>query len=405
MNAKDGYPKISSLLNEYLQPLGMLAPQGPLRAMAELVHGIVFSCSVHLSNAARLLTDTPRPLRRVIDRLSNRLADPHWNHGEWAAAVLQHLADAVEEDDLIPIDGTELAKPYARTMEYLTTVRDASRVGDPLVSGYWCFGAYHWQVRHNSLSPLMLRPWSTRQPLFRSENDLIDRWFWTLRQATVGRGIWLLDRGGDRPEILASLLRTQPRWIVRLREDRSLVGPGGTIQPAGRWADWALAHRPHRGRAVTLPVFLPRADVPQPEGPRLLWLLVPTYTFLRNAKPDRWVLLTCGRIDQHAGPRQVRHEYALRWRAEDGKRLLGQIWHVERFLVQSFLALERLLWCVCLAGGFLAMLQREEPALCRQLESEVLYLNEDCALPGYRLARGVQATAIRQAAIPVLNNA
>jgi len=32
------------------------------------------------------------------------------------------------------------------------------------------------------------------------------------------------------------------------------------------------------------------------------------------------------------------------------------------------------------------MLQREEPALCRQLESEVLYLNEDCALPGYRLA-------------------
>jgi hypothetical protein len=129
----------------------------------------------------------------------------------------------------------------------------------------------------------MLRPWSTRQPLFHSENDLIDRWFWT--------------------------------------------------------------------------------------------------------------------------PRQVRHEYALRWRAEDGKRLLGQIWHVERFLVQSFLALSRLLWCVCPAGGFLAMLQREEPALCQQRESEVLYLIEDCALPGYRLARGVQAAAIRQPAIPVLNNA
>jgi len=183
------------------------------------------------------------------------------------------------------------------------------------------------------------------------------------------------------------------------------VGPDGSIQSAGYWADWALAHRPHRGRAVTLPVFLPRAAVPQPEGPRPLWLVVPTYTFLRNAQPDRWVLLTCGRIDQHAGPRQVRHEYALRWRAEDGKRLLGQIWHVERFLVRSFLALERLLWCVCLAGGFLAMLQREEPALCRQLESEVLYLNEDCTLPGYRLARGMQAAAVRAVRMPMLSNA
>ena len=101
----------------------------------------------------------------------------------------------------------------------------------------------------------------------------------------------------------------------------------------------------------------------------------------------------------------MRHEFALRWRAEDGKRLLGQIWHVERFLVRSFLALERLLWCVCLAGGFVAMLRRQEPHLCRQMESEVLYLDKDCTIPGYRLTRGIQATAIRATAMAMLNNA
>jgi hypothetical protein len=406
---RDDVERLSTLLWDYIQPLGMLARDGPLRAMRELTAGIVFTGSVQLSNAARLQAHGPGQLRDEVKRLSLHLADRHWDHHEWAAAVLQHLANAVEDDDLIPIDGTELAKPYARRMQYISTIRDASRVGDPLVNGYWCFGVYHWQVEHDCLSPLMLRPWSTRQPLFRSENDLMDRWFWTLRQATAGRGIWLLDRGGDRPEVFTSLLRVQPCWIVRLREDRPLIGPDGSLQSAGRWADWALANCPHRGQAATVPVYLPVETVPQPEGRRKLWLLVPTYSFIRNGKPDRWVLLTCGRIDQHAGPRQIRHEFALRWRAEDGKRLLGQIWHVERFLTRSFLALERMLWCVCLAGGFLAMLRREQAALTEELDKEVLYWDKDepVKVPGYRTARGIQAAALRTRTLsmPVLNNA
>lgn len=150
---------------------------------------------------------------------------------------------------------------------------DSSRPDDPLVQGYWCFGAYHWRAEASSLSALMLRPYSQNQPDFRSENALFGRWFWTLREATSGRGVWLLDRGGDRPEILADLLRVQPRWIVRLREDRGLIGPGGWRHPAGYWADWALKRRPERGRAVTLPVSLPRDDVPQfgpaPRTPRV----------------------------------------------------------------------------------------------------------------------------------------
>lgn len=405
MNAKDGFRKSLSLLHDYLQPLGMLAPHGPLRAMGELTRGIVFTSSVQLSNSARLLVDSPRPLRRVVDRLSNHLSDPNWDHSEWAAAVLQHLAEAVEDDDLIPIDGTELAKPYARHMQYISTIKDASRVGDPLVKGYWCSGFWHWKPQCRSLSPLMLRPWSTRQPLFRSENDLMDRWFWTLRQATAGRGIWLIDRGGDRPEILASLLRCQPRWIVRLRQDRALIGPDGTIRSAGQWAEWALASRSERGHAVTLAVQLPAKDVVQLQSPQRLWLVVPTYTFLRNGKEERWILLTRGLIDQHAGPRQMRYDYALRWRAEDGKRFIGQIWHAERFLTRSFLALERMLWCVCLAGGFLAMLLREEPKLCEQLRNQVLYHRKTDRVPCYRLARGLQAVAVEAGELPMLNNA
>lgn len=389
----NAYGRVASLLRDYLRPLGMLCEAGPLRVMRELTAGIVFSGSVQLTNAARLFATTSNQLAAAVERMGVHLSDPSWDHREWAAQVLQLQAQEVREDDLLPLDGTELAKPYARRMQYLCTVKDASRVGDPLVNGYWCWGAYHWGVSDDTLNPLMLRPWSPRQPEFRSETELTTRWFWTLRQATGGRGIWLIDRGADRPEVLGALLRVQGRWIVRLREDRALVGPDGRVMPAGRWADWALAHRDARGNAVTLEVGLPPEQVPQFGTPPKLHLVVPIYTFKRNGRDERWVLLTCGLIGHHTGPRQVRYDYALRWRAEDGKRFLGQVCRVERFLTGSFVALERMLWCVTLAGGFLSCLQREEPELSREIQQEVLYWDKDVVLPVYRLAHGLHALA------------
>ena len=360
-----------------------------------LTAGIVFTGSAQLTNAARLFATTSNQLAGAVERMGGHLADASWDHREWAGQLLQLQAGEVAEDDLLPLDGTELAKPYARRMKYLCTVKYASRVGDPLVNGYWCWGAYHWAVDHATLNPLMLRPWSTKQPEFRSENELICRWFWTLREATAGRGIWLIDRGADRPEILSALLRVQKRWIVRLREDRALIGPDGTTRSAGQWAAWALANCNERGRAVTLKVSLPPEQVPQYGTSPTLHLLVPTYTFIRNGKPERWVLLTCGLIGHHVGPRQARHDYALRWRAEDGKRFLGQVCRVERFLTRSFPAVERMLWCATLAGGFFSCLQREEPELSTQIQQEVLYWDNDVVLPVYRLAHGLHVLTAR----------
>lgn len=117
------------------------------------------------------------------------------------------------------------------------------------------------------------------------------------------------------------------------------------------------------------------------------------------------MLLTCGLIGHHVGPRQVRYDYALRWRAEDAKRFLGQVCRVERFMVRSFTAIERMLWCVTLAGGFLSHLQRTEPDLSAQLQQEVLYWDKDVVLPVYRLARGLHALSTRHGPATLAVNA
>jgi len=407
MSAGSAGHRVEAMLAEYCSAAGLEAKPGLSRVLLELVEGIVWSSSVQLTNAARRFCRQERKLEKAVKRMSDHLSDRHVDHRPWLKALWAYQGRFVGELDPIAIDATELAKPYARHMEYQCTVRDASgkaKAGghdEPLVAGYWVLGAYHWQENGRILSPLMLAPYSQNLPEFKSENDCWQKAFYDLKAATQGRGVWVLDRGNDRPEILKTLLLCQDRWIVRLREDRPLIGPDGTERSAGQWAQEALLTRPERGRSVTLPVKLPLAGERVSER---LHLVVTTYRFGR--KQERLVLLTRGLIGQKVGPRQVRRLYARRWRAEDAKRFFGQLWHVEKFLTRSYVALERMLACVTCAGGFLADLQRANPDLSQDLQREgVLYTHHDEIVPCYRLARGLQALALRRDPPSMLQNA
>jgi hypothetical protein len=63
-------------------------------------------------------------------------------------------------------------------------------------------------------------------PDYGSEDAEISRAMAEVPAATEGRGIWGLDRGGDRGKLFDDLLDKRLRFIIRLRGDRSL-GSGG----------------------------------------------------------------------------------------------------------------------------------------------------------------------------------
>src|SRR6187399_2563021 len=113
-HVENAYERVTSVLREYVRPLGMLCEAGPLRVMRELTAGVVFTGSVQLTNAARLFAGTPNQLSGAVERMGGHLADGSWDHRDWAGEVLHLLAAEVADDDLLPLDGTELAKPYAR---------------------------------------------------------------------------------------------------------------------------------------------------------------------------------------------------------------------------------------------------------------------------------------------------
>lgn len=407
MSAGSAGHRVRSMLADHCRLSGLAGKPGLSRVLEELVEGIVWSASVQLTNAARRGCKDSRKLAKAVKRMSDHLGDKRVDHHPWLQTLWAYQGSFVGDLDPIAVDGTELAKPYAKHMEFQCLVRDASgkaKAGgydEPLVPGYWVLGAYHWQERGRILSPLLLVPYSQTLPDFKSENDCWQKAFYDLVQATGGRGVWVIDRGADRPEIFKTLLLCQKRWIVRLREDRPLIGPDGSLRSVGVWAEEALRTRPERGRGVTLAVKLPLAGGRVSET---LYLVVTTYRLGEKREP--LMLLTRGLVGHHVGTRQIRRMYARRWRAEDAKRFFGQLWHVERFLTRSYVALERMLGGVTCAGGFLADLQRQSPELAEELEREgVLYTHQKDKVPCYRMARGIQALALRCDPPSLLQNA
>jgi hypothetical protein len=110
-------------------------------------------------------------------------------------------------------------------MEYLAQVRDGS---DKVVGkGYWVSTVVGAEVGSSKLTPLVHKLYSQKAKTFISENrEMIDA-ISTVHGATDGRGIFVLDRGGDRSELYEEFLGDRPiRFIVRQRGDRHLLYRG-----------------------------------------------------------------------------------------------------------------------------------------------------------------------------------
>ena len=120
-----------------------------------------------------------------------------------AAAVLKAGAASVRSDTLLLVNPTEIRKEFARAMEYVTRVRDASRSSkegrDVIINGdHGCMVAA-CRIGGRRTVPLALRLWSSRAPRFKGENDEVLKILKAVYEATGGKGVTVCDRGGDRP--------------------------------------------------------------------------------------------------------------------------------------------------------------------------------------------------------------
>lgn len=189
------------------------------RFVSEMVYGIQASESVLLTEIGRMLEEGI-PLRKTEGRLSRNLQRPELED-TLQANLLRMASSHVGEDTLLIIDPSDLSKKYAKKMEYLATVRDGS--AHDFALGYWTLHIVGGQIGSNKLVPLYQRLWSAEAPDFESENEEILRGIDAVAAQVGRRGLWIMDRGGDRINLFAPMLSRKHRFLFRLVGNRHLI--------------------------------------------------------------------------------------------------------------------------------------------------------------------------------------
>jgi len=194
------------------------------RLIKEFLYGIQATKDVKLSNIGRSLNED-QGLIKTEDRLSRNLDDVDFTDGI-NREICRLGGSKVLDDMVIAIDPGDIRKKYARKMEYLCGIYDGSR--NEVGNGYWLCKCVAADIEHRRVIPLYCEAWSQEAEGFLSENDQLFGAIDTVSRYVGSRGIWAIDRGGDRNRILERFLSPEgpKRFVIRLTKSRDLVHRG-----------------------------------------------------------------------------------------------------------------------------------------------------------------------------------
>src|SRR6266446_6247133 len=187
--------------------------------VGQMLFGIQASQDVKLSNIARSLKEEI-PLIKTEDRLSRNLRAVELE-AELTLQLAKMASQRITADTVLCLDLSDIRKEYAHKMEYLAPVHDGS-TGE-IHAGYWLCDITGAQVNGSEIVPLYQKLYSAEAKDFTSENAQVLAGIDLVRTYTQGRGIWAVDRGGDRKKLLEPLLDRHERFVIRSTGKRFVV--------------------------------------------------------------------------------------------------------------------------------------------------------------------------------------
>lgn len=326
-------------------------PKVARRLVAEALYGIQASQSVVLTKMARTLEETIK-VKKTEERLSRQLSREGLAE-QVEVNLLRVAASRVGRDTLLILDPSDLVKPHARKMEHLATVRDGS-TGE-LRRGYWYCQVAATEVSGEGLLPLVQRVWSADAPGFVSENRQLLGIMNAVMGATEKRGLWVMDRGGDRERLYVPMLKKGYRFLVRLVGTRHLE-QGRRLASAHElarsckplYAETVVKVEGARERARTIEFGYQRVRLPERQEELsmvVVWGFGEEPLMLLTTEPVRRNRKVLWRI--------VR-AYMRRWAVEETIRFIKQSYEIEDVRVLGYRSLRNLMALVCAAAYFAA---------------------------------------------------
>jgi hypothetical protein len=327
-------------------------PKVSRRFVAEMVFGIQARGSVRLTEVGRSLGEKIS-LKKTEERLSRQLGRKGLER-KIQRRLIEQAAPRIEDDTLLVLDLSDVTKKYAEKMENLAQVRDGSE--KELGWGYWTLNIVGANTKGTKLVPLYGRLYSHAVGGHQSENEEIREAVGEVAEVVGKRGIWVMDRGGDRRYVFNYLLPNKLRFLIRVRWDRGLRTAQGidsavslarscpmlfheTIvrEEAGqeRLVHLACGMRKVRlpGRREDLTLVVVKGFGKEP-------LMILTNLAVRRSRKSVWHVVL---------------SYITRWRIEDVIRFVKQSYHLEDIRCLTYHRLQALMVLVTAAAYFAAV--------------------------------------------------
>ena len=352
--------------------------------ISQILCGVLFSGNLILTNVA---SKVPHPgrLTAIAKRFRRHLADdmsflkPLWFN------YLRLVRRRLDIDSLFIVDLSDIAKPYAKKMENIATVRDGDK--GCLVTGYWCMEVY-CRDKDGIIWPLILWPYSLEAEGQLSENAQIlsilsqlDEYF------GEGFGIWVFDRGFDRLNLIEPFLASKRHFIIRQRGDRTVVLDNGVHIILRDLVEHLFAES--RSWLVYKRLYIPDTDKP---------LYVVAYK--RQGYEQPIILLTDMVVENRDLALGVRNRYSKRWvGCETSVEFLKSQIGLERFAVRRYRSMQRLIFLASLAMGFLSFLQSHCKDIHQRINDKLRYCREPKSFWFYRLVIALRDSLSNRAKI------
>jgi hypothetical protein len=327
-------------------------PKVSRRFVAEMVFGIQARGSVRLTEVGRSLGERIT-LKKTEERLSRQLGRRGLDR-KIQRRLIEQAAPRIEDDTLLVLDLSDVTKKYAEKMENLAQVRDGSE--KELGWGYWTLNIVGANTKGTKIVPLYGRLFSHAVGGHQSENEEIREAVGEVAEVVGKRGIWVMDRGGDRRYIFNYLLPNKLRFMIRVRGDRGLRTAQG-IDSAVSLARSCpmLFHetivREEAGRERLIHLACGLRKVRLPNRREELTLVV-----VKGFGQEPLMILT--NLNVRRSRKSIWHvvvSYITRWRIEDVIRFVKQSYHLEDIRCLTYHRLQALMVLVTAAAYFAAV--------------------------------------------------
>lgn len=360
--------------------------------VGQMLFGIQACQDVKLSNIARSLKEDI-PLIKTEDRLSRNLKAAGLD-AEVTSQLAKMASQRVDANTVLCLDLSDIRKEYAKKMEYLAPVHDGS--SGEVHAGYWLCAITGAAVNGSEIVPLYQKLYSAEAKEFISENAEVLAGIDLVRTHTQGRGIWTVDRGGDRKKLLEPLLDRHERFVVRSTGKRFVIDRNNVRRSVAELG--AKCRLRHQARIVKIEdgkekIYDLRYGV---EPVRLVGRQEQLYLVVVAGFGEESMLLLTNALEGARDSQSlwwIVRIYLTRWKIEETFRFIKQSYNLEDIRVRKYQRLKNLVVLVTAAAYFAATFLGQKMKLRILCEKLLIISQRFFGIPPFRfyaLADGIK---------------